>query len=248
MKKQIVHRKHNFPDADLHQITLERLRYAHRDQEYFEQYNFGIERMKRLKALADRFRDLPDDDELVGEQMILSEKKYKASDDLQAAIRSLMTRVALKFNNRSGRYRKFGAGKLGDMTDAQLIFCARRVVRVARQQIDFLEDVGVSENVLKRIADASQVFENAVNLQQDKVADRDIGVERRVELGNEIYDELVVLCNIGKDIWDTKDQIRYDEYCLYESNNDQKIARKKKLSQAIGTKGSWGGNAIPTST
>jgi len=230
MKKQSSHRKHNYPDADLHLQVIERLRYAHRDLEHFEQYSFGLERMKKLKSLADRFRDLPDDDELVGEQMILSEKKYKSSDDLQAAIRSLMTRVALKFNNRSGRYRKFGATKLGDLTDAQLIFCARRVVRVARQQIDFLEDVGVNERVLGRIADACQAFENAVNLQQDKVADRDIGVERRVELGNEIYDELVVLCNIGKDIWDNKDKLKYENYCLYESNNDQKIARKERLA------------------
>ncbi len=230
MKKQASHRKHNYPDADLHQQVMERLRYAHRDLEQFEQYNFGVERMKKLKALADRFRDLPDDDELVGEQMILSEKKYKSSDDLQGAIRSLMTRVALKFNNRSGRYRKYGAGKLGDMTDAQLIFCARRVVRVARQQIDFLEDVGVNEKVLGRISDACQAFENAVNLQQDKVADRDIGVERRVELGNELYDELVVLCNIGKDIWDKKDNQKYENFCLYESNNDQKVARKERLA------------------
>lgn len=28
-----------------------------------------------------------------------------------------MTRVAMKFNNRTGRYRKFGTAKLGDMTD-----------------------------------------------------------------------------------------------------------------------------------
>jgi hypothetical protein len=237
MKKQPSHRKHNYPDADLHQQALEKLRYAHRDLSFFEQYNFGLERMKQLKTLADRFRDLPDDDELVGEQMLLSEKKYKASDDLQAAIRSLMTRVALKFNNRSGRYRKFGAGKLGDMTDAQLIFCARRVVRVARQQIDFLEDVGVSENVLSRISDACQAFENAVNLQQDKVADRDIGVERRVELGNELYDELVVLCNIGKDIWDNKDKSKYENFCLYESNNDQKIAKKERLAEFDPQKG-----------
>ncbi len=234
MKKQIIHRKHNYPDADLHQQVLEKLRFAHRDLERFEQYNFGLDRMKKLKALSDRFRDLPDDDELVGEQMILSEKKYKASDDLQAAIRSLMTRVALKYNNRSGRYRKFGAGKLGDMTDAQLIFCARRVVRVARQQIDFLEDVGVSEKVLGRISEACQIFENAVNLQQDKVADRDIGVERRVEAGNELYEELVVLCNIGKDIWDNIDKGKYENYCLYESNNEQKIARKEKLAANFG--------------
>jgi hypothetical protein len=31
-----------------------------------------------------------------------------------------------------------------------------------------------------------------------------------------------------KDIWDNKD--KYENYCLYERNNDQKVARKAKLA------------------
>ncbi len=229
MKKQDNHRKHNYPDADLYQQCIEHIRYAHRDLEQFTQYGFGLERLKKFKAMCDRFRELPDDDELLGDQMILTEKKYTAADKLKASIRSLMTRVELKYNNRTGRYRKFGASKLGDMTDPQLIFCARRVIRVARQMIDFLDEVGVNENVLGRISEAALAFENAVNLQQDRVADRDIGVERRMDYGNEIYDELVILCNIGKDIWNHKDPQKYENYCLYESNNEQKKARKARL-------------------
>lgn len=228
MKKQATNRKHNYPDADLYLQCMERIRYAHRDIEMFQQYGYDLERLKKFKAMCDRFRELPDDDELLGDQMILTEKKYKSAEKLKGAIRSLMTRVAMKYNNRTGRYRKFGASKLGDMTDAQLIFCARRVVRVARQQIDFLDDVGVNEKVLGKISEACQEFENAVNLQIDRVADRDIGVERRVDYGNEIYDELVTLCNIGKDIWNNKDLAKYENYCLYESNNEQKKARKAR--------------------
>lgn len=230
MKKQSVNRKYNFPDADLHQQCLERIKYAYRDQKGFQQYAYDLERLKKFKTMCDRFLSLPSDDEMVGDQMILTEKKYKAAEDLKSAIRSLMTRVAMKYNNRTGRYRKFGTAKMGDMTDAQLIFCGRRVVRVARQQIHFIEDMGVNETVLKRIVDATKVFENAVNLQQDKVADRDISVERRTELGNKLYEELVVLCNIGKDIWAEKDKVKYEQYTIYESNNDQKIARKEKLT------------------
>lgn len=232
MKKQHNNRKHNYPDADLHQQCLEKLRVAHKDLKHFEGYGYGIEKMMAFKALCDTFRDLPDDDELVGDQMILTEKKYKAADKLRGAIRSLMTRVEMKFNNRTGRYRKFGASKLGDMTDPQLLFCARRVVRVARMQIDFLDDVGVNEDLFGKVSEASQAFERAIHLQQDKVADRDIGVERRVVQGNKIYDELVKLCNIGKDIWDNKDKTKYELYCLYESNNEQKKARKAKNSEA----------------
>ena len=229
MKKQSAQRQYNFPDADLYLQSLERIQYAQRDLEQFTFYGYGIERLQAFKAMCDKFRALPDDDELVGDQMITTEKKYAAAERLKSAIRSLMTRVATKYGDRSGRYRKFGTAKMGDMTDAQLIFCGRRVIRVARQQIDFLADVGVNENVLKRISEAASDFERAVNIQQDKVADRDIAVERRIEQGNKLYDELIMLCNIGKDIWMEKDTAKYENYCVYESNNEQKKKRKESV-------------------
>ncbi|MFK7806409.1 MAG: hypothetical protein AB8F74_01285 [Saprospiraceae bacterium] len=228
MKKQSTQRKYNFPDADLYVQCIERIKYASRDIAHFESYGYSKDKLSGFLNNCEKFRKLPDDDELVGDQMIVTDKKYTACEKLKTAIRSIMTRVALKYNNRSGRYRKFGTAKMGDMTDAQLIFCGRRVVRVARAQIDFLDDVGVNENNIKRVSDAVQDFELALNIQQDKVAERDISVERRIELGNQIYDSLVVLCNIGKDIWAEKDVTKYENYTIYESNNDQKIARKER--------------------
>lgn len=233
MKKQSNHRKYNFPDADLYLQCVERIKYANRDKKAFDQYGYSMERMVTFKDLLLKFKGLPDDDELVGDQMIVTDKKYQAAENLKTAIRSIMLRVAIKFSNRTGRYRKFGTAKMGDMTDAQLLFCGRRVIRVARQQIDFLGDVGVNENSIKRVSDACQAFENALNIQQDKVADRDIAVERRIAQGNKLYDELIVLCNIGKDIWAEKDKTKYEQYTVYESNNEQKKkAKSERESQA----------------
>lgn len=228
MKKQSTNRQYNFPDADLYLQCIERIKYAKRDIDLFKTYQYDENKLNKFNNWCEKFKNLPDDNELVGDQMIVTEKKYQAAEQLKAAIRSLMTRVELKYSNRTGRYRKFGTSKLGDMTDAQLLFCGRRVIRVARQQIDFLSDVGVNENILRRIQDACQDFENAINIQQDKAADRDIAVESRVEEGNKIYQELIVLCNIGKDIWDNRDPVKYENYVLYESNNEQKKLAKKK--------------------
>jgi hypothetical protein len=194
MKKQAGHRQYNFPDADLYLQCMERIRNAHRDIQQFEQYGYDKERLKKFKAMCDKFRALPDDDELLGDQMVTTEKKYTAAENLKTAIRSLMTRVAMKYSNRSGRYRKFGTAKMGDMSDAQLLFCGRRVARVARQQIDFLAEVGVNENVIKRVTDACKNFETALNIQQDKVADRDISVKyESSRISNLLYK--LLFCN-----------------------------------------------------
>ncbi|MBP7184715.1 MAG: hypothetical protein KBA06_04340 [Saprospiraceae bacterium] len=230
MKKQVLNRKYNFPDADLCMLCWEKIKCANRDIEHFTTYSFDIDRLSRFHNKIENFKKLPDDDEVVGDQMILTEKKNAAANALKSSIRNIMTRVEVKFNNRSGRYRKFGTAKMGDMTDAQLLFCGRRVARVCRMQMDFLSDVGLNDSHIAKVLDCCKNFENALNIQQDKVADRDIFVEKRTELGNEIYDELIILCNIGKDIWDNKNAIFYENYVLYESNNEQKKASKEKLS------------------
>jgi len=231
MKKQSINRMHNFPDADLYLQCMDRIRFALRDIEQFKNYGYSKEKLKGLQLKCEKFKSLPDDDEMVGDQMIVTDKKYASAEKLKASIRSVMTRVNMKFSNRTGRYRKFGTAKMGDMTDAQLLFCGRRVVRVARQQIDFLDDVGVNENVIKKVSDATQAFETALNIQQDKVADRDIAVENRIETGNSIYKEMVLLCDIGKDIWAETDLAKYENYAIYESNNDQKKKRKARLEE-----------------
>jgi hypothetical protein len=231
MKKQYLNRNYNMQDADLYLQSMERLRYAHRDIGDFEQYGFGIERLKLLSHLIEQFRNLPDDEELLGDQMSATERKDKAAQELSTAIRGIMTRVAMKFHDKTGRYRKFGTSKLSDMSDPQLLFCGRRVVRVARQLIDLLDGTGLNDNQIQRVINGCTDLENTLNIQQDRLHDRDISVEIRIEKGNAIYQELVVLCDIGKDIWTNRDIKKYDQYCLYESNADYKKELEGRKSE-----------------
>jgi hypothetical protein len=228
MKKQATNRMYNYPDSELYVQCIEHINYAKRDIQDFETYSFSKERVAKFEQACKVFAELPTDDELLGVQMQMTEKKAVVADKLKIAIRSVMTRVAMKYHNKSGRYRRFGTRKMGDMNDPQLLFCARRVIRVGHQMLPFLNDVGLSEVNLDTVREAMVNFENAIHIQKDKVSDRDIMVEKRTDLGNELYEELIVLCNIGKDIWIDKDTVKYEQYVIYESNADQKRLKRER--------------------
>lgn len=230
MKKQATNRMYNYPDSELYVQCIEHISLARRDIADFETYSYDTTRLKKFETACNKFAELPDDDELLGIQMQMTEKKAETMNQLKIAIRSVMTRVAMKFHNKSGRYRRFGTRKMGDMSDPQLLFCGRRVVRVGTQLLPFLGEVGLTEATLKKVSDAVRAFENAIHIQKDKVSDRDILVERRTDLGNQLYQELIVLCNIGKDIWIDKDAVKYEQYVIYESNADQKRKRREHLA------------------
>lgn len=229
MKKQSIIREYNFPDADLYAQCRQRISNIKRDQKEFESYAYTSAKIQQFEELCDNFANQPDDDELVGTQMEATGKKNVAREQLKTAIRSVMTRVANKYNTRSGHYRKFGTVKMNDMSDAKLLLCGRRVVRVANNLLAFLQETGLRQNHIDTVQKAAAAFENALHIQQDRISDRDIFVEKRVELGNELYRELVLVCNIGKDIWAETNKAKYENYTIYESNNEQKKARKKRL-------------------
>jgi hypothetical protein len=87
MKKQPGHRTYNISEADLYVTCTEAIRAAHRDLEFFNQYGYGLDRLKGFKSICDQFQALPGDDELVGEQMICTEKKDFAAEKLKTASR-----------------------------------------------------------------------------------------------------------------------------------------------------------------
>lgn len=227
MKKQSVTRDYNFSDAELYTQSLERIQYLRRDKAKFESYAFVETKMKAFELLVKKLGEMPDDNELVGDQMLSTQKKNDAAEALKTAIRTVMTRVAVKIDVKSGRYRKFGTHKMNDMSDANLLLCGLRVARVAEQMIHILDGSGLRQVLIDRIRQSAKAFETSLHIQFDKIADRDISVEKRVELCNRIYQELVIICNIGKDIWAEKNRSKYENYTLYESNNEQKKARKK---------------------
>lgn len=228
MKKQAVTRDYNFSDSDLYAQAAERLQYLRRDAKEFAAYGYEKSKIDAYEALCKRLSEQTSDDELVGEQMLATQKKNDAAERLKTAIRSVMTRVASKYPINGGHYRKFGTTKMNDMNDPKLLLCGRRVARVAEKLLDFLAETGLKQTHIDNLRQAANEFENALNVQQDKVSDRDIAVEARVEIANELYNEMVLVCNIGKDIWAETNKTKYENYTIYESNNDQKKARKEK--------------------
>ena len=159
MKKQSVIREYNFPDAELYTQCLERILYIKRDLIEFKAYAYGEEKILAFEKMVKSFGDLPDDNELVGDQMLATQKKNDAAEALKTAVRTVMTRVTVKIDAKSGRYRKFGTHKMNDMSDANLLLCGLRVARVSEQLLPFLEDSGLKQELIDKVRQSTKAFE-----------------------------------------------------------------------------------------
>ncbi len=215
MEKKTAVRKYLFNDATLVVKANNIVTTARRDATEFAARSITEAAVfKPLEDAIDVFADLPTDEELEGIKMELTETKHAKADAVLVQVRTILTAAENVFGEGSAKLRRFGAKGVSEMSDPELLKCAKRVARTTNSFLAALAAEGVTtENVTNLIA-ATNAFDEAIDDQLDAINDRDIAVETRVEAGNDIYKRMMKLANTGQDIWVSTNEAKYNDYIV----------------------------------
>ena len=217
MKKAVVTRNYSFADATLITICNNTHHFITRDIAEFAAFNVLPADMTAFRNEVTAFEDLPTDQELLGAQIEATEKKDLIAENLKVAIREIMTRAQSKYGVHGARYKKFGTEGMDVMDDPHLLVCGRRVKRIATEFTAELATKGLTAAMITALNNLNQDFEDALDKKSDAIATRDVATEDRIEMGNTLYKKLADYADLGKTIWITRDEAKYNDYVLYDT-------------------------------
>ena len=200
MKKKEVFRTFNFSDAVLITKGKEKIAFMKRDATKFAGFGITNTDLDNLENSITAFSEGITDIEALSDQTEVTAIKDAKAEEMRVAIRDLMTRVELKFEQGTAKYKKFGTDTLSKQSDAELLITGKRVVRVANTLITELAEKGVTPAMLTTITSLSTDFEELLIDMKIKIGDRDIIQEERVEQANSIYATLVSYTTTGRNI------------------------------------------------
>jgi hypothetical protein len=132
-----------------------------------------------------------------------------------------MARAELKYGTSSAKYEKFGTKTLSQQSDSELLVTTRTVVRVGTSLLTELTANGLTAAMLTALTTLANELETLIIDQKIKIADRDIIQEDRVEAGNAIYTSLINFTNTGRNIWETNDVAKYNDYLIYNTESGE---------------------------
>lgn len=227
MKKKL---KFNITLDEFPRVMGEKINFVRRDQEKFDSYGYTTDKVDVLEGRLTNFEDFQTDEEFIGDVMIATEKKNTGSEEIQGEVRKIMLRVQNKYGVRSAYYKKFGASGLAGMTDARLLKSARRVARVATLYLGDLTESGLDTAQIDQLKVLADQFDNAMDVQEDAIADREIGTLLRINTANEIYTEVAKLCETGKEIWRKENEAKYNDYIIYDTPTGKPEAEEVESS------------------
>lgn len=219
MKKKELFRLYNFSDGKLVTIGKEKIAFMRRDLVEFEKYGIKEPNLEDLETRIDGFLDTETDVEAVNTLKSTTTAKDTRAEELRVAIREVMARVILVFEEGSPNYKKFGTEALSQQLDSDLLITSKRVVRVANEFLAMLAPHGVTTEMINVIVDLRNKFEDLIVDVKVKIGERDTQQQLRVEKGNAIYEVLAKYCGIGINIWTTKDVAKYNDYVIYNTTS-----------------------------
>lgn len=224
MKKKEAVRAYNFSDAKLVTTVNEKIAFIRRDAAEFNEFGITSAMVDALESQTNLFSNTATDVELVGNQKEVTATKEAIANQLRGAIRNVMSRVVLKYEEQTAKYRKYGTAALSQQSDAQLLVIASRVVRVGTEMLDDLADNGLTAAMLSNIKSIRDALEQELISMNLKISDRDIEQEDRVEAGNAIYTTLIKYTNTGQSIWVSSNVAKYNDYVIYNTASGEAAA------------------------
>ena len=214
MYKKELKRTYKQSDAALIQQADSIHSSATRDAADLTAYGVLPATLTDLETARNAFADTDTDEELMGDMVIATQAKNALRNSLLTKIRQITDRARIKYGEEDGKFRKFGAELLTKNTDVLLVRTANRVGRVATQFLAELVTEGLTAPIIADMLAENDLFDTAIDTQDDAIKDRDLAVQYRVMAGNALYALVANLAAKGKLCYQETNEAKYNDYIL----------------------------------
>lgn len=225
MENGIPRRNYVFSDPYLHQLCNEKIVIAGRD---FQKLFFQSSAPLSLTALSARntaFKDLPSEYELTCKMEEVGETKTYLAAQLRTGIRNILHRLSYQPNALPASVQKLEKPCLEQLTDTDLLSYGKSLAQTLSPALPDIRDTGLTPAMMGTLLQICCEFDLAIDKFRKTVSDCDVINAQRIKIGNQIYEELLTLCNKGKQTWAGINEARYKDYVIPETphNSQERV-------------------------
>ena len=198
---------------------------------------FGLSQLKidGLKAKGDAFEVYHTDEYSRGMQGIATEDKDITTLQLKDAIWQMAWRIETKWGKDSKQYRLLGFNEIYNQPDDSILRIGRHVHDILTQLQPQLVELGLTTEALEDYLELTNTYETALNDKQTAVVERDDNAQVRINMGNELYKEIVTYAELGKKLYGRTNPAKYNDYVIYDSFSAGTMTAPENLSVDVAT-------------
>jgi hypothetical protein len=206
-----------FSDPRLQQLCEEKISLAGRDAQKLATQGITIAEILNLNARNTRFKDLPSDYELTGKIDEASEITATLAAQVRSAIRTILFRIDIQAEYTPIQFKDYKNKSLEPLTGYELLTFGKQLAVLSLQHLPELSSTSLTPAMVSTLSTICQEFDFALDKLRKANTDRDIISKERIKIGNELYEDLLNLCEKGKQAWATLSESKYNDYIIYNT-------------------------------
>jgi hypothetical protein len=220
-KKEMIEKVFRVTYGFLKQLADSTLLLIDRDRNEFNDRGFTDNKHQELSNAIHEFSNFPTDEHLNGVKISATMVKDTNRNALEKQMRTVLLAARTVFGDNSGKYREFGNADLVHETESELVRNANMMIPTTIKYLNELSTEGINLDKVNNLTVAKDNFDNALDVLQHAIYNRDNATEQRAILANKVYELIIKYSNTGKDIWAEVSEAKYNDYVVYDTPSGQ---------------------------
>ncbi|HAN77200.1 MAG TPA: hypothetical protein DCQ31_05210 [Bacteroidales bacterium] len=214
MKNQKSIGNYGFPQAALVQAANQMVELMYRDQVEFAKYGVKNHRFAEINQLATELTAMLPDKTLIGTTYSLQSQTTAVRKELVQKLDEAAITVEAEYGKNSVQYQtfKFAESRLKAKNYAVFEQSVRVCTLTATNEQ--FANLNFPDNLLAEISELAVKLGEGINSASLTKGKQTYQTEARIQKANELYRKLIMLCSLGKRIWQSRSKPRYNEYVL----------------------------------
>jgi len=230
MKKcNVTKAGYDFTFPELKKKSLEMSGLFRRDEVKLNQFGVSSTRLTNYEQKVAELDSIPSDLETETNKMIATELKNNLADELRFGLRTLSVYAKCAYKFGSAQLYRYTNEAPSKLNDAEIALRVKVLADLSKNDIETLAPYGLTIEYCDALLAKRAEFEDLFVTIATKVAERDTVTELRWTKANEVYKELIQLCEIGKLIWEQESEAMYNDYVLYPSSSSSKTPEEEVI-------------------
>jgi len=213
----------SFTFAELIMKTATMGQVFRRDAEELSKFGIKLEVLTAFDEKSNELQTLPSDLEMQTLKMCATDAKNKLGEELREEIKRFVfiaKQVYGADNQKLYLYTIIAPSKL---TDSSLSHQAWVVANITKNNIADFGEFNITDDDCSALIAMQEDFKMKFIEIDSKIKARDNATELRWTKANEIYKEMIRICEVGKFVWESVSEARYNDYVLYPNSGSSKV-------------------------
>ena len=189
-----------------------------RDILEFVKYGYPETLATTVKEKTEAFKAILPDMFYEGQKTLATSAKDEYKERLISMLDEIGFKAKLALGAKSKEYATFRFSGITRLNDKELVQYSKHVCKTAEFFKDVLATRNITEEDIKNTMAVTNNLDDAIDAQTEAIALREQMSVERLKKGNELYELILELCEVGKRIWDGRNEAFYHDYVLYGSN------------------------------